>query len=65
VKDYVKTFSPIASTTSDDLGPMLRSPKIPTNDPLRNHYGLSMLFVNPSANAAAGYVIRGILSFKV
>jgi hypothetical protein len=63
--DFSRKWLPIASSTSDDLGLYVKSPKLPTNDLLRNHYGMSFLFVKPYLDAATAVSIRAVISFKV
>jgi len=60
-KDFTRTFVPIANADTDDQGPFLKSPKIPTTDLTRNHYGLSYLFVKTSPTLTT-YTVRGTIT---
>jgi hypothetical protein len=64
-RDFTRRFIPIASTTSDDLGLFVKTPKISTNDLTRNHYGMSFLFVKQNLDTTAVQFIRSVISFKV
>jgi len=63
-KDFSRTFVPIANADADDSGPFLKSPKIPTTDLTRNHYGLSYLFVK-SSPANTSYTVRATITMDI
>jgi hypothetical protein len=63
-KDFSRTFTPYVNSSELDDRIFVKSPRLPTNSTNDVHYGMSFLFIKPSATALA-YTLRAVITADI
>jgi hypothetical protein len=63
-QDFRRNFIPFVNTSSDDKRVFLRAPRLPTDSITDIHYGMSFLFLKPSATVTS-YTLRAVITADI